>query len=262
MGISYMEQMAMEVGIQECSSDGSVEDLVATGYIRAEAEELEIEKVAFPRIAQKLYPSRRNDKVLGQHYNLTQLPFEVETHPETELSLDFHVTIYFEQPKIPFEYDEILAKAQQRFEQMSIPLGTGILHPITVFYKHTKQREEPRIWAGIIKVHLLKPEIHAIDLLRGTRSFILELNNGDPYLGKIAKGYDAMAKNNLLSVKFESPNLQDITATNMFKVVLKDSFERNLEYEITGVQKGTANTYAWIVAATPNQATKIKENRI
>jgi hypothetical protein len=71
-----------------------------------------------------------------------------------------------------------------------------------------------------------------------------------------------MAKNNLLSVKFESPNLQDITATNIFKAVPEDSFERNLEYEITGVQKGIANMYAWIVAVTSNQATKIKENRI
>jgi hypothetical protein len=155
MGFSYMEQLAVEAGIPECTSDGSVDDLVAKGYIRVEVEEMEIAIVAFPRIAQKLYPSKRSDKVLGQHYNITQLPFEVETHPDIGLSLDFHITIYFEQPKTLFEHDEILAKAQQRFEQMEIPLGKGILHPITVFCKHTKQRNDPRIWAGIIKAHLL-----------------------------------------------------------------------------------------------------------
>jgi hypothetical protein len=96
MGFSYVEQLAAEVGISECTSDGSVDDLVDKGYIRVEAEEMESSIVAFPRIAQKLYPSKRSDKVLGQHYNITQLSFEVETHPDTGLSLNFQVTIYFE----------------------------------------------------------------------------------------------------------------------------------------------------------------------
>jgi hypothetical protein len=109
---------------------------------------------------------------------------------------------------------------------------------------------------------LLKPEPHAIDLLRGTRPFILQLDNDNLYLGKIAKGYDAVARNNLLSVKFENPNLQGITAHDLYKLVLEDNFERNLEYEVTGVQKGTTNTFAWVAAATPNQAAKIKEHCI
>jgi hypothetical protein len=137
-GFSYMEQLAAEEGLPECRTDGPTEDLVAMGYIQEEAEELEQAIVAFPRVPQKLYPSSRKDKVLGQHFNLTQIPFEVDTNPDTGLSLDFHITIYFEQPKTPFEHDDILAKAQKRFEQMSIPLGNDILHPITVFCKHTK----------------------------------------------------------------------------------------------------------------------------
>jgi hypothetical protein len=52
MGFTYMEQMAIEARIPECTSDGSVEDLVATRYIRAKAEELGIAKVAFPRKTQ------------------------------------------------------------------------------------------------------------------------------------------------------------------------------------------------------------------
>jgi hypothetical protein len=127
---------------------------------------------------------------------------------------------------------------------------------------HTKHKEDPRIWAGIIKTHLLKPETHAIDLLEGTRPFILQLDYGQLYLGKIAKGYDAVARNNLLSVQLGSPNLQGTTAHDLYKAVLVDSFERNLEYEITGVQKGTDNSFAWVVAATPNQAAKIKEHNI
>ena len=44
--------------------------------------------------------------------------------------------------------------------------------------------------------------------------------------------------------------------------MLEDSFERNLEYEVTGVQKDTNNTFAWVVATTPNQVAKIKEHYI
>jgi hypothetical protein len=109
---------------------------------------------------------------------------------------------------------------------------------------------------------LLKPEPHAIDLLRGTRPFILQLDNDNLYLGKIAKGYDVVVRNNLLLAKFESLNLSGIIAHDMYQSVLKDSFDRNLEYEVTGVQKGKINSFAWIVAATPNQASKIKEHHI
>jgi hypothetical protein len=262
LGFSYMEQLAVEAGTPECMTDGPTEDLVAMGYLRDEAEELQQAVVSFPRVPQRLYPSTRSDKVLGQYYNLTQIPFEVATNPDTRLSLDFHITIYFEQPKTHYEHDEILEKAQKRFEQMSIPLGNDILHPITVLCKHTKQKEDLRIWAGIIKVHLLKPETHAIDLLRGNRSFILQLDNGTSYLSKVAKDYDAVARNNLLLVKFENPNLQGITAHDLYKLVLEDSFERNLEYEVTRVQKATLNSFAWVVATTPNQAAKIKEHYI
>jgi hypothetical protein len=241
LGFSYMETLAIEARVFVCSSDGAMEDLVLLGYMRREAKVLKHAIVSFPRVPQKLYPSSRSDKVLGQHYNLTQLPFEVETSPEIGPSLDFHITIYFEQPKTPFEHDDILTKALERFEQMEIPLGTSILHPATVLCKHTKRKEDLRIWAGIIKVHLLKPKIHAIDLLRGTRQFILQLDNNNTYLGKVAKGYDAAVRNNLLFVKFEGHILQDITAHALFKETLKHNFDRRLEYEITGVQKGIAN---------------------
>jgi hypothetical protein len=98
-GFSYMEQFALEIGIPECMDDGPIEDLVSKGYIKTEAEELEQAIVSFPRVSQKLYPSIKQEKVLGQHYNLTQIPFEVATNLDTWLSLDFHITIYFEQSK-------------------------------------------------------------------------------------------------------------------------------------------------------------------
>jgi hypothetical protein len=83
LGFNYMELLAIESDILECYSGGPVEDLITQGYLRIEAEELEQAIVSYSRIPQKLYPSSRNNKVLGQHYNLTQLPFDVETNPDT-----------------------------------------------------------------------------------------------------------------------------------------------------------------------------------
>ena len=71
LGFSYMEQLAAEEGLPKCITNGPTEDLVAMGYKQEEVEELEQAKVAFLRVPQKLYPSVRKDKVLGQHYNLT-----------------------------------------------------------------------------------------------------------------------------------------------------------------------------------------------
>ena len=116
LGFNYTEQLAKEARMLECIVDESIEDLVARGYMRTEVEELETSIVSYPKVPQMLYLSTRYDKVLGQYYNLTQLPFKVETNPVIGLSLDFHITIYFEHPITPFEHDEILSKAQKRFE--------------------------------------------------------------------------------------------------------------------------------------------------
>jgi hypothetical protein len=88
------------------------------------------------------------------------------------------------------------------------------------------------------------------------------LDDDGLFLGKVAKGYDTVAKNNLLSVKFTSKSLEGITAHSLYKEVLEDSFFRKQEYEITGVQKSASQDFAWIVAPTPNQAKKIREYKI
>jgi hypothetical protein len=98
LGFSYMEQIAIDRNLLECTNNEPPEDLMAKGYIKTEAEEMLQAIVAFPRVPQILYPSVRKDKVLGQHYNLMQIPFEVEVYLDIGLSLDFHVTIFFERP--------------------------------------------------------------------------------------------------------------------------------------------------------------------
>jgi hypothetical protein len=77
LGFSYMEQIVIDRNLPGCTNSEHPEDLMAKGYIKTKAEEMLQAIVAFPRVPQILYPSAREDKVLGQHYNLTQIPFEV-----------------------------------------------------------------------------------------------------------------------------------------------------------------------------------------
>jgi hypothetical protein len=51
--------------------------------------------------------------------------------------------------------------------------------------------------------------------------------------------------------------LENVTEHGLYKKVLGESFKRGQELEITGVQKNTIETWAWLVAPTPTQADKI-----
>ena len=110
--------------------------------------------------------------------------------------------------------------------------------------------------ACTIKLHLKYPGVDGINLLSGTRPFMLTLDEVLT-VGKICKSYNTIARNNLLSVKISSPSLSNVTGHSLFKEVLEESFKRSQELEISGVQKNVAETWAWLVAPTPTQAEKI-----
>lgn len=141
---------------------------------------------------------------------------------------------------------------QARLKEMRIPLGTKIAEPITILCRNGSSRH----WAGTIKLHLKFPGVDGINLLNGTRPFILTLDEVMT-VGKVCKSYNTIAKNNLLSVKISSPSLGNVTGHGLYKEVLEESFKRGQELEITGVQKNTIETWAWLVAPTPTQADKI-----
>ena len=60
----------------------------------------------------------------------------------------------------------------------------------------------------------------------------------------------------MLSVKINSLSLMNVTGHALLKEVVSESFKRGQELEIIGVQKNTAETWAWLVAPTPTQAEK------
>src|ERR1700738_1572029 len=97
------------------------------------------------------------------------------------------------------------------------------------------------------------PMKDANDLLQGTRSFILKLDNITYCRGKAFKSFDSIAIASLLSVKISSPTLKDRKWFQLHKEV-KDGFKRGYEFEVTNVQKNDSAEFAWIKTPSPDQA--------
>ena len=244
-GFETMERIAIAEGTSDMSKGKK---------IRSEKETAELLTLVFsyPHVGQTLFPLERPDGIEGQHFNITQLPFEVEVDPDTGLSYDYQVAIYFQKPTKQYTHEEILNSTQARLKDMRIALGTKIAEPIAILCKNGSARH----WSGTIKLHLKHPGVDGINLLNGTRLFILTLDS-IMTVGKICKSYNTIAKNNMLSVKINSPSLGNVTGHALFKEIVEESFKRGQELEITGVQKNTTETWAWLVAPTPTQAEKI-----
>ena len=249
-GFDTMEKLAEETGAP-LSSD-FFHTTAKKGRSDKETAELKTSTFSYPHVRQALYPIVRPDGIEGQHFNITQLPFEVETDPNNGLSYDYQIAIYFQKPTRQYSHDEILAMTQARLSDMRIVLGSKIAEPIAVLCKNGSARH----WSGTIKLHLKYPGIDGINLLKGIRAFILNLDT-IMTAGKVCKSYNTIARNNMLSVKINSLSLSNVTGHGLFKEIVEESFKRGQELEITGVQKNTNETWAWLVAPTPTQAEKI-----
>ena len=259
-----MEKLAIEQEQDVLFSDETIEDRVTRGIPRKEAEELDNVSISYPRVPQTLYPSERSDGIIGQHFNLTQLPQEIEIDPIFKLSLDFHIAIYFQLLNTPLFHNHVKELVQERLSDMQIPLGTNLIEPISILCMSVKRGGVKGVWAGIIKLHLLNPHVDGIALLTGLRAFILYLepNSNVGYLGKVSKSYHTIARNNNLSIKISNDTLIGISSHSLFLDVIENSFRRGHNFEIVEVQKGTANNHAYIVAPTPFQAQKIQKLQI
>ena len=264
MGFETMERLAEEHGQEPLFCDETTEDRVTRGIPRNEAAELEKVEISFPRIPQLWYPNERADGIPGHHYNLTQVPFEIPTNPDTCLALDFHISIHFQLPKTPLLHNHVKELVKKILECMHIPLGTGLIEPIFVLCMSVKRGGEKGVRAGIVKLHLLNPEIDGIAMLKGLRPFILQLNPlpNIATLGKVCKSYHAIARNNNLSIKITSDTLISISCHALFCDVVESSFRRGHDFEVIDVQKSTHLNYAYIVAPTPLQAKKIQDLQV
>ena len=220
-GFPIMELLAQEEGCDPIPQLSTIADLVTMGLPKAKAEELTTAKMSYPRALQKLWPSLREDGIEGQHVNITQLPFDVDLNHETGLSWDYHISLHFEKPKTNFTQDQILKKVILRLEEMRIEIGSDIGEPLAVLC-HTSSK----IWSGMVKIHVRNPNLDAISLLKGTRIFVIPLDEDTPTIAKISKSYTTITPSSHASLKIEGEQLKTWEAHHLFKSIVTDSFTR------------------------------------
>ena len=231
-------------------------ELMKKGIDFDEAKEMQSAQSSFPYVPQIEWPYKREDGIEGQHFNLTQLPFDVEVD-ENGFSFDYQVSIHFELNETKWEKDDIMNKVKERLEVMKIKTGDLIGEPIAIMCYH-----KSTTWSGSIKLHLDNPAMDAKSLLQGTKAFILTLDGGKPWRGKVCKSYDMLALNNLLSVKISSDTLIGKEWFNIFEEIVNEGFDRKYDYEVTNIQKKKEMNFAWVVATSPEQAKKINTYKI
>jgi hypothetical protein len=198
LGFESMENLVIEQGIEELFSDETISDRITRGIHRKEVEELESVSISYPIVPQILYSSVRSDGLPGQQLNLTQLPSEIEIDPISCMSLDFQIAIHFQLSNNPIFHNHIKELVKKMLNDMHIPLGTNLIEPISVLCMSIKRGGVKRVWAGIVKLHLLHPQTDGVALLTGLRPFILHLepHSNVGSLGKVCKSYHSIARNN------------------------------------------------------------------
>ena len=116
-------------------------------------------------------------------------------------------------------------------------------------------------WNGITRVHLKRPEIDKNILLEGTRIFVLELDE-ETTIAKISRGFDWVAAKDVLTLKIASKPLSSLLAYKLFESIIKESFKRNKEFEITQVLKSPKQEHVFVITASPDQCSCILRSAV
>ena len=162
--------------------------LVKSGMREADALECQNAISCFPFVVQEEWPNSREDSKEGQHYNLTQVPSDVEVDA-FGYSLDYQIAIHFELGEKTWSKDTIIDLVIARLKEMDIAFGEDIGEPVTLMCYHKTMN-----WSGVIKLHLKSPQTDG--KLQGLRPFILKLEDNKLKRGKVCRVYDSLALNN------------------------------------------------------------------
>ena len=233
-----------------------ISELIRKGMEIDEATKCQQAIPSFPFVIQEEWPSIRGDGIEGQHFNLTQIPFDVEVD-ENGFALDYQIAIAFEIGELKVSKENVMGKVKERLKKMKIAIGLMIGEPIAIMCYH-----KSTTWSGVVKIHLQNPKKDGSALLQGSRAFILNLDEKMDRRRKVCKTYDALALNNLLSVKIMSEKLKEKEWYNVFEDIVIEGFKRGHEFEVTNVQKKKDFDFAWVVAPSPEQAKKINTYKI
>jgi hypothetical protein len=128
---------------------------------------------------------------------------------------------------------------------MDIELGE-LREPIAPLYNAKNDT-----WNGLTRIHLKRPKTDGNALLEGARIFVLELDE-ETTMAKISRGFDNIASNDDFTLKITSKSLPTIPSHTLFEMIVRDSFSRNKEFEITQVLKGANLDHTYIITSSPN----------
>ena len=180
----------------------SFTNLVKRGMCEFEAHEVVESSPSFPFVDQEEWHFKRTDGKEGMHFNLTQIPLDVEMG-DHRFTLDYHIFIHFEIERRELDRDVIHNLTNDRLKAMRIEVGEVLGESIAVICFHETKR-----WSGVIKLHLKNPKTNGNDILRGLRPFILKIDPFTHIIGKVCKSFDTIAITFMLSVKITTPSIK------------------------------------------------------
>jgi hypothetical protein len=184
-------------------------------------------KIVYHRVPQKLWPTARIDGKLGQQFHLTQILFDAEFDAGTGYAKTYLILLQFEKTIKEYTSKEVAELTSAQFQKMNMNLG-DILEPITSLCS-TKGGKP---WNGMIKVYLQHPETNGHALLSGLRIFSLIID-GETKIPKVAKSYNSLVPNDLLTVTISSPNLSYLPLYEILTDFVKMGFHKEQDDEIT-----------------------------
>ena len=164
LGFSAMEEIAKDAGKEPINYRYSMNELLKLGYMEKEAQELQETRISFPHVNQEMWPIARPDKVPGQQYHLTQVPFNMETDEETGFALVYNILFHFEKPATCYTGEDIIILTRERLDATKIEVG-NIIQPIAPLCS----TKGTRIWNGMIKAHLKNPTTDGVALLEDVK---------------------------------------------------------------------------------------------
>ena len=136
-----------------------ISELIRKGMEIDEATECQQATPSFPFVIQEESPSKRMDGIEGQHFNLTQIPFDVEVD-EYGFALDYQIAISFEIGNLKVSKENVMEKIKERLKKMKIEIGSMIGDPIAIMCYH-----KSTTWSRVVKIHLKNPKKDGITLL-------------------------------------------------------------------------------------------------
>jgi hypothetical protein len=81
-------------------------------------------------------------------------------------------------------------------------------------------------------------------------------------MAKISRGFDNIASNDDLTLKIASKSLITIPPHTLLEMIVRNSFRRNKEFEITQVFKGVDSDHAYIVTSSLDQRSKVLRSAV